>query len=113
MFAPSNAAFTSALLSGQLWQQLLPDAMAAAATDGNEAAAGGGRQRTAAMQRLLLDHLALGRLTVADLQQRLDAATANARSHGSSNNSSSNATAGPYITMASGRRALLTEREGA
>lgn len=71
MFAPSNAAFTAALLSGQLWRQLQalsgPAAADGAANDAG-AADGAGDGTAAAMQRLITDHIAPGRLLLADLQ---------------------------------------------
>ena len=78
VFAPSNAAFTTALLSGQLWQELGSTLAAAAAADSSlgaprsaspdPAAPANSPQLAAAIQRLLLDHIAPGRLTLADLQ---------------------------------------------
>ena len=97
VFAPSNAAFTSALLSGQLWQSLAPSA--------------------SEMRQLLLDHVVPGsRLTQADLQQL---AAGNASSGGSSGGAGSGAATdgssqgGAFLQMASGRRAPLVARDGA
>jgi hypothetical protein len=66
VFAPSNAAFTAALLSGQLWRQLQALSGPPAADGG--AAADGGDGTAVAMQRLITDHIAPGRLLLPDLQ---------------------------------------------
>ena len=93
VFAPSNAAFSSALLNGRLWRQLLSNASAAApagaGADGSQSSA----PQAAAIRELLLDHLAAGaRLTLADLRQL-------AASNGS-------------VVLASGRRAAVVDRGG-
>lgn len=103
VFAPSNAAFTAALLSGSLWQQLLPGAAAdgASAADGVTGDGGAAFSRPM-MQRLLLDHVAPGRWTLEALQQL----TANSSSSGDSG------CGGALLTMASGRQANVTAQSG-
>lgn len=96
MFAPSNAAFTSALLSGQLWQSLAPSA--------------------SEMRQLLLDHVVTGRrLTLADLQQLASGAASNGSSDGAGGGAASDGggDGGAYLQMASGRRAPIVARNGA
>lgn len=113
MFAPSNAAFTSALLSGRLWELLTPNQAAAVASGGTS---GTGGPVAAAMQQLLLDHLAPGRLLVADLE-RLAAADGSAGAPGPSAavvaaSDGAAAQGSAFLTMLSGRQALVTTQNG-
>lgn len=122
VFAPSNAAFTAALLSGRLWQTLGTGAAAAAgaagpgpATPGSAADGTAPPQQQASMQALLMDHLAPGRYELADLQQL---ASCNATGSGSTGAGSGGAGASPdggaaapcqgsLLTMLSKRQALV------
>lgn len=128
VFAPSNAAFTAALLSGQLWQTLGTGAAAAAGAGGPgstpakgpavpSTAADGATlpQQPAAMQAVLLDHLAAGRYELADLEQL---ASCNATVGGGTGPASGAAAAGTPdvaaatcpgspLVMLSGRQALV------
>ncbi|EFN55214.1 hypothetical protein CHLNCDRAFT_134449 [Chlorella variabilis] len=113
VFAPSNAAFTSALLSGRLWELLTPNQAAAVASGGTS---GTGGPVAAAMQQLLLDHLAPGRLLVADLE-RLAAADGSAGAPGPSAavvaaSDGAAAQGSAFLTMLSGRQALVTTQNG-
>lgn len=122
IFAPSNAAFTAALLSGQLWQTLGTSAAAAAGAAGPGTAAPGAAadgtalpQQQATMQALLMDHMAPGRYELADLQQLAACnATGNSSAGGGSGASAAAApgvAAGPCqglpLTMLSSRQVLL------
>ncbi len=122
IFAPSNAAFTAALLSGQLWQTLGTSAAAAAGAAGPGTATPGAAadgtalpQQQATMQALLMDHMASGRYELADLQQLAACnATGNSSAGGGSGASAAaapGAAAGPcqgiLLTMLSGRQVLV------
>lgn len=97
VFAPSSAAFTAALLSGQLWESLAPSA--------------------SEMRQLLLDHIVTGRrLTLADLQQLANSAmTANGNTSsdgGGGAATDGNFQEGALLQMASGRQALVRAQNG-
>lgn len=92
VFAPSSAAFTAALLSGQLWESLAPSA--------------------SEMRQLLLDHIVVGRrLTLTDLQQ-LAGTAGNASSNGGGAAVDDGGHGGAALQMASGRQALVSVQNG-